>query len=68
MKKIITKNFVRFIIGLIITASVLLSAGTLKADTDPESYIIIRECSNGICLVYVYTLDLSLVNVYEELD
>lgn len=68
MKKTITKNLIRFFIGLIIAVAVLLSSGTLKADPEPENYIIIRECSNGICLVYVYTMDLSLVNIYEELD
>jgi hypothetical protein len=68
MKKIILRNFIRIFIGLVITAAVLLSTGTLKADPDPENYIVVRDCANGICIVYVYTQDLTLVNIYEELD
>ncbi|HMQ80160.1 MAG TPA: hypothetical protein PKE39_11535 [Ignavibacteria bacterium] len=65
MKKFTKKILGFFLPFLFIMISFNVFTG--KVNADPE-YRIERVCSNGICVVTVYTLDGAIVNVYEELD
>lgn len=65
MKKFTKKILGFFLPILFIIISIQLF--TVTANAEPE-YRITRVCSNGICIVTVYTMDGAIVNVYEELD
>jgi hypothetical protein len=68
MKKSINKNILRFFIAVIIVLICFLTSKTSMATPDPEAFTVIRDCANGVCIVYVYNSNGSLVNIYEELD
>lgn len=64
--KNLMRKFTRYVLpAVLIFGSVLIF--TPEADAG-DNYRYERVCSNGRCIVYVYSQDGSLVNIYEELD
>jgi hypothetical protein len=64
MKNLLSKTFHY----LLVAVSLFVLSFLFTMDAGAEEYVYVRECSNGVCTVYVYTSEGALVNVYEELD
>ena len=64
------KNIIKKIAGMIFALMLLVSIIIIFSPSvsAAEDFYTTRVCSNGICIVTVYSEDGSIVNVYEELD
>lgn len=64
--KTIMKKILSYCLAVIMLSGIFLAFSS-NADAE-EQYTYVRVCSLGKCIVYVYDIYGSLVNVYEELD